>query len=396
MLRILLFVLFAATALPKAVAQEPMPGKQVEQQFVTAGKEISYLLFLPAGYEKAEAADKQWPMLVFLHGAGERGLNLDLVKKHGPPRIVETKPEFGFVVVSPQCPQGTYWNIDDVMKVIDQVQNSCRVDTARVYLTGLSMGGYGSWALAAKYPDRFAAVAPICGRGDPETAKSLLNTPIWAFHGDADKVVPVSGTTEVVAAIQQQGGKQIKMTIYQGVGHDSWTQTYDNPEFYVWLLKHRLEQHRREPKPDSDSAKTPPKKRPVASLDDLEWIVGNWAGEAMGGRFEESWSRNSFGSMMGMFKFVKDDQIAFYEFLTIVQKDETLLLRLKHFTPDLVGWESKEDSVEFPLISLSDREAEFDGLIFQRISRDEMHITVKLKDDGPDREIRFVCQRVKN
>ncbi|MEM7477920.1 MAG: prolyl oligopeptidase family serine peptidase [Planctomycetota bacterium] len=200
--------------------------------------ELKYLLYLPADY-KAEQADKKWPLLVFLHGAGERGANLDKVKRHGPPKVVADKKDFPFVTISPQCPSGSFWNTGHLLQLIKSTIKEKNIDPDRVYLTGLSMGGFGSWALAAEAPELFAAVAPVCGGGDPRTARKLLEIPIWAFHGDADRVVPITGSQRIVDAIKDAGGEKIKFTIYEGVGHDSWTETYANEELYKWFLSHK-------------------------------------------------------------------------------------------------------------------------------------------------------------
>ncbi|MEM7783639.1 MAG: DUF6265 family protein [Planctomycetota bacterium] len=135
-------------------------------------------------------------------------------------------------------------------------------------------------------------------------------------------------------------------------------------------------------------------KSPAASIDQVQWIAGNWSGTAMGGKFEETWSPPSFGAMMGMFKFIKDDKIAFYELLTIVPKEESLIVRLKHFDDQLVGWEEKDESVEFPLVSISETEAKFDGLRFNKISKNEMHITVRIGEGDQAEDVKFICKRV--
>ncbi|MEO1529794.1 MAG: prolyl oligopeptidase family serine peptidase [Planctomycetota bacterium] len=236
--------LFATTlcvfSLP-AFAQESkndstQSGTQTAQSFEVK-IDLDYLLFLPKGYDAK--AEKKWPLLIFLHGAGERGSNIERVKVHGPPKLVEDDPDFPFVLISPQCPKGGFWNTDHVLALIKSTIKDHNVDPDRVYLTGLSMGGFGSWALAAQAPEMFAAVAPICGGGDPGTAKKLLDTPIWVFHGDADRVVPISGSQKMVDAIKEAGGTKVKFTIYEGVNHDSWTQTYANQELYDWFLKHQ-------------------------------------------------------------------------------------------------------------------------------------------------------------
>ena len=214
-------------------------AQQTEQtaESIEVKSRLNYWLHLPTGYDKDK--EKKWPLMLFLHGAGERGDNLEVVKKWGPPRIVQNKKDFPFILISPQCPSGRYWNIDHLKELLDQTIKNHNVDTQRIYLTGLSMGGYGSWALAAKHPKTFAAVAPICGGIDPESAEPLVDVPIWAFHGDADKVVPVSQSQAIVDAIKNKGGTKVTLTIYEGVGHNSWTETYANPKLYEWFLQHR-------------------------------------------------------------------------------------------------------------------------------------------------------------
>jgi len=170
----------------------PAPGTQsaeTHRRMITIEERLDYLLFLPADYEAD--GDKEWPLILFLHGAGERGSDLDLVKKHGPPKRVEHDTDFPFIVVSPQCPAGQIWEDNALLGLLDDVLASHRVDTNRVYLTGLSMGGFGTWSLGMKHPERFAAIAPVCGGGQPlfirladERHKSQLRRlPVWAFHG---------------------------------------------------------------------------------------------------------------------------------------------------------------------------------------------------------------------
>jgi predicted peptidase len=207
------------------------------QKTITKTLSCNYLLFLPEDYGREK---KSWPLILFLHGAGERGSDVEKVKVHGPPKIVQTQKDFPFVVVSPQCPEGDWWTdkTELLINLLDGIVARYDVDTERIYLTGLSMGGYGSWALASKYPDRFAAVVPICGGGDRILARTLKDVPIWAFHGAKDSVVPVEESKELVEAINARGGNA-KLTIYPDANHDSWTRTYDNPELYEWLIEHR-------------------------------------------------------------------------------------------------------------------------------------------------------------
>ena len=213
-------------------------GKQTRQ--ILKGKipgknNVTYWLYLPEGYGPA---GKEWPLMLFLHGAGERGDDLEKVKVHGPPKLIAEGEHFPFIVVSPQCPKDQWWDIASLDLLLKHVIAECHVDTVRLYLTGLSMGGFGTWAMAAAYPERFAAIVPICGGGDPEQADRLARVPAWVFHGAKDNVVPLARSQEMVDAVKKAGGK-VKFTVYPEAGHDSWTETYENPALYRWLLKQR-------------------------------------------------------------------------------------------------------------------------------------------------------------
>ncbi|MHC4462057.1 MAG: carboxylesterase family protein [Planctomycetota bacterium] len=215
------------------------PGQHSQAFKKTITKTIScqYLLFLPEGYGEKQ---QRWPLILFLHGAGERGGDLRKVKKHGPPKIVEKKKDFPFIVVSPQCPTDDWWTekAEVLINLLDDIVMRYDVDTDRIYLTGLSMGGYGTWSLASVYPDRFAAFAPICGGGKRVMARRLTEVPVWAFHGAKDRVVPLKESEEMVNAVKARGG-DAKLTVYPSAGHDSWTETYNNKELYDWFLEHR-------------------------------------------------------------------------------------------------------------------------------------------------------------
>ena len=221
--------LVAPAHTPPAAASAQQ-AKTFEKEITTLVK-LEYLLSLPADYAKSK---KTWPLMLFLHGAGESGNDLMKVKIHGPPKLVETKGPFPFILVSPQSP-GRGWNPDVLNALVDSVIREYRVDKDRVYLTGLSMGGYGTWALAAAHPEKFAALAPICGGGNPADAAKLAKLPIWVFHGAKDPVVPLKRSEEMVEALKAAGGDP-KFTVYPEAQHDSWTETYNNPEFYEWLL----------------------------------------------------------------------------------------------------------------------------------------------------------------
>ena len=198
--------------------------------------EFRYLSYVPDGYGKDRS--QNWPLLLFLHGAGERGSKLELVKINGPPKLIETGKKFPFVVISPQCPQDTWWVPPALEAFIDSIQRRYRIDSARIYITGLSMGGFATWELAERHPERYAAVIPVCGGGDTSRADQLRNLPVWAFHGAQDTVVPLSGSKDMIDAIKAAGGNP-RFTIYPQAGHDSWTETYANDEIYSWLLQQR-------------------------------------------------------------------------------------------------------------------------------------------------------------
>jgi predicted peptidase len=212
-------------------------SEQMFQKQITKTVSLRYLLYLPKDYGRKE---QTWPLMLFLHGAGERGDDLALVRKHGPPKLVEQGQDLPFIIVSPQCSAGTWWTeeMDALMALLDEVQSKYAVDPNRVYLTGLSMGGYGSWALACRHPERFAAVAPICGGGERHLARNLKDVPVWAFHGAKDPVVPLKESQEMVDALKQARG-DVRLTIYPDAEHDCWTETYNNPKLYEWFLSHR-------------------------------------------------------------------------------------------------------------------------------------------------------------
>jgi predicted peptidase len=204
---------------------------------------LKYLLFLPEGCGREP--EHRWPLILFLHGMGERGDDLEDVKKHGIPKIVEQRADFPFIVVSPQCPADSWWTaeLEALEALLDEVAERLAVDLGRVYLTGLSMGGFGTWRLAARSPDRFAAIAPICGGWQdwwcfPDRLRVLKDMPIWAFHGDKDDAVPVGESERMVEALRKLGA-DVRLTVYPDCGHDSWTRTYEDQELYEWFLSHR-------------------------------------------------------------------------------------------------------------------------------------------------------------
>lgn len=237
--------LVAATFLspsPSLFAEEPAPGKQVEQKFdLGDDKSIEYLLYLPEDYDPA----KPHAFMLFLHGRGESNGPLSLVKKWGPPRMADAGQKMQFIIASPQCPRSTFWSQAGeqakLVELLAHLEKTYAIDPTRMYLTGLSMGGYGSWTLAASHPDKFAAVVPICGRGNAADAEKLKDVPIWAWHGLADSVVKPAGTEAIVNAIREAGGDKVIYTSLEGIGHNSWSAAYATPQIYSWMLKQKVE-----------------------------------------------------------------------------------------------------------------------------------------------------------
>jgi predicted peptidase len=209
-------------------------GTQAEKQFSSEKYKIQYLIYLPEDYGKG---DKRWPVMMFLHGSGESGSDLKKVLKHGPPKICEDK-KLQFIIVSPQS-TGMGFQVEGLDLLLGDILAKYKCDRDRVYLTGLSMGGGGTWKFATDHPERFAAIVPICGAGgDTKQAAKLKDLPVWAFHGGKDTTVPLKRSEDMVKAIKDAGG-DAKLTVYPDAGHDSWTVTYNNPELYVWLLQHQ-------------------------------------------------------------------------------------------------------------------------------------------------------------
>lgn len=230
------------TLLASVVALHLMPqtraSEQTEEAYtgkVTVEVGYRYLLSLPDGY----AADKtkKWPLIVFLHGSGERGDNLNLLKKHGPPKLIAAGQKFPAIVASLQCPVGQIWNSIGVKAVADHLVSTLRVDVDRIYLTGLSMGGFGTWEIALENPGYFAAIVPICGGAGVRfvMAERIKHLPVWIFHGAKDPTVDPAYSQKMYVALKKAGGN-VKFTLYPEAKHDSWTAAYDDPELWSWLF----------------------------------------------------------------------------------------------------------------------------------------------------------------
>jgi predicted peptidase len=234
------FVLLLAALLTggsvRALAEDhPMPAS--EKTFdatVTRKLSLHYLLYLPEGYD---STGKPWPLVLFLHGSGERGADLTAVTHQGLPKLAGGR-SLPFILVAPQVPAGEIWSVDALKALLDDLQSRLRVDPDRVYLTGLSMGAFGAWDLAIANPDRFAALLVISGGGNPVEVCRLKDVPVWIVHGRKDDVIPVSWAEELGKRLERCAGK-VKVTIYPDAGHDAWSRTYEDPAVLEWMLAQR-------------------------------------------------------------------------------------------------------------------------------------------------------------
>lgn len=200
--------------------------------------QLNYKVYLPRDY--ADDPTRSWPLVVFLHGAGERGEDPALLDRNGPTKEAAEGREFPFILLAPQCPEDSVWIMqkDRVIEAMTLVRRDYRVDPERIYLTGLSMGGFGTWEIAMEHPDRFAAILPVCGGGMSWRLNALGQLPIWTFHGAKDEVVPIAYTEEMVRALNALG-HPVRYTIIPDAGHDCWTEVYRREDVYEWLLSHR-------------------------------------------------------------------------------------------------------------------------------------------------------------
>ena len=226
------------------------------------GFTLRYRLYVPKNYDCGES----YPLLVFLHGAGERGTDNEKQLIHGLQDMFNhvDSPVYDAIVLAPQCGEESQWVltpwengnycVDDtdesrelemVCKVMDSLEDLYNVDEDRVYVTGLSMGGFGTWDLLARHGSRFAAGIPVCGGGDPDYANLLKRIPIRTFHGSEDGAVPVSGTRQMFAAIREAGGEDISYTEFDGAGHGIWGEVYSDLENIRWLFSQSREERRK-------------------------------------------------------------------------------------------------------------------------------------------------------
>ena len=207
----------------------------------TLDLDLEMLVYLPATADPEQG----FPLILFLHGRGER-TTLDAVASFGPPMLARTQPEFPWAVIAPRCPPERGWEVGELAVLLERAIEAFPVDRDRVVVTGLSMGGFGTWAMAMTHPELFAAAVPICGGapvatpeliGEPQLA-AIRRLPIRAFHGDADEVVDPAESVSIADALRRLGC-DVSLTLYHDVGHDSWTRTYADPQLWEWLALQR-------------------------------------------------------------------------------------------------------------------------------------------------------------
>jgi predicted peptidase len=250
---------------PAARVKEPKPSAIDERGFEAHEHRDAKGATLPYRLLKPDVSkDKDWPgkpelghpLLVFLHGIGERGTDNRRQLTWGRPMLRSAAKDYGAFVLVPQCPPTDTWTdrrgwkkthamsekptepMRLLVELIDQLKKDHPIDSHRVYVMGLSMGGFGTWEMISRWPERFAAAVPICGGGDENEAKRIAAMPVWAFHGAADWIVPTERSRSMIEAIRKAGGKP-KYTEYPGVGHASWVRAFADPGLLEWLFAQR-------------------------------------------------------------------------------------------------------------------------------------------------------------
>lgn len=195
-----------------------------------------HLSYLPKGYKKSK---EKFPLIIFLHGAPQRGDDIEVLLEEALPKELEKGLKIPFVVVVPHCPIDESWNSQKLYDFYNYVVNEYRVDKNRIYLTGFSMGGFGTLKFARDYPSLFAAAAPVCSGGSKFFAQDLASVPMWFFHGGKDEIIEIEKTQELVDELKKNKA-EVEFTIYPELAHDVWTPTYKNKKLYDWFLEHTL------------------------------------------------------------------------------------------------------------------------------------------------------------
>lgn len=229
-------------AIASAANEEPTERRGASRVSAVASARLPYLAIVPANFK----TQSRWPLILFLHGSDQRGTDLNLLKLNGPVKYALNNPGFPFVVVAPQLAPGKVWDGDLVSRFAQQLISRFHVDATRIYLTGLSTGGYGAWDAAMAHPERWAAVVPVAGGGstlipkhaEGEQLNALRSLGVWAYHGGSDSIVDPAESQRMVAELQRIGAGDVHVTVFPGAPHDVWNQVYDDPSLYTWLLQH--------------------------------------------------------------------------------------------------------------------------------------------------------------
>jgi poly(3-hydroxybutyrate) depolymerase len=205
-------------------------------------KTYPYLAYLPSNYNTNDT--KAWPLIIYLHGSSCKGSNLEKLKKYGPPFYLERGMQVDAIVISPQCPSNKNWTVGSWFESFyDELKEKYHIDPSRVYLTGMSLGGFGTWDLASRYPEYFAAIMPLCGGGNTSMVETLKDIPAWVFHGEVDKKVKLQRSQEMVKAMKEAGSDP-KFSILKGQGHGI-QKVYSDQTIYEWLLSHQKKAYER-------------------------------------------------------------------------------------------------------------------------------------------------------
>lgn len=232
------FLLFAVLMLLQSCKAQSK-SILIDDSFETVVKEdFHYYLYFPEDYQDKE--DEEFPLLLFLHGGGESGGNLEEIKSNGPPKLIAEGNEFPFLILAPQNPHvKKWWNTYALIELLDEIVATNRVDKKRIYLSGLSRGGGAAWELVVQYPEKFAALAVVCGMSPlPYAGWIDKEMPIWVFHGTEDQSIPFSESQDMVNKLKSMG-YDIKFTTYEGVGHNSWEKAYTTEELYTWFSEQK-------------------------------------------------------------------------------------------------------------------------------------------------------------
>ena len=232
-----IFILILLATINSCAAQSQLI--EAEEQTVVI-ENLRYYLYFPKEYE--EQPDATFPLLLFLHGGGESGQELEALKSNGPPKLLAEGKQFPFLVLAPQHPHPKkWWNIRSVMDLLETVIEENRVDPQRIYLSGLSRGGSAAWEMVVQYPDTFAAMMVVCGMTPVPYAHWISKEmPIWVFHGALDKVIPIEHSEKMVAKLKAMGYPVI-FTRYEDVAHNAWERAYTNDEVYAWFMQQKIE-----------------------------------------------------------------------------------------------------------------------------------------------------------